>query len=238
MTDAHAETLRAWFDRAAGHYDLLTGLDPAYGAQLRRSAERLLARGTDGSAPRILDLCCGTGRSTLALRRVYPDAELTALDASEGMLTRARAKRALRSVRFVRGDATDPAAAGLRGPFDAVFMAFGLRNVSDRDRCLGNVLGVLRPGGRFGLHEYVLDGERRSRIVWNLVCGGIIEPLGVLLTRDRALFRYLRASVLAFDTLPRLLERLRRAGFDHVHAETMGGWQRGIVHTVVAERPR
>src|SRR6478735_5748960 len=94
----------AKFDRVARTYDVLTGLNPGYKKHLRWSAERLGAK-ADG---RLLDLCCGTGLSTEALVRAYPRATVLGLDASAGMLARARRKGSLASVRFLEGDAMDP----------------------------------------------------------------------------------------------------------------------------------
>ena len=104
------------FDHIASTYDLLTGMNPGYLKHLRWSAERLRAP-SDG---RILDLCCGTGLSTEAVVRAYPRATLVGLDASAGMLDKARRKTSLAQATFVLGDATDPAAAGVHGRRAAV----------------------------------------------------------------------------------------------------------------------
>lgn len=227
------DDVAASFDAVARRYDLLQRLNPGYHADLRRSAARLEApeRG------RILDLCCGTGLSTDALVRRYPAADVTALDGSHGMLERARGKARLRQVRFLEGDAHDPARAGALGPFDAVFMAYGIRNMSDPDACLRNMLALLAPGGRAAFHEYVLDGSRSSRAIWNVVAAGVITPLGWAASGSSELFRYLRRSVLDFDGVERFEARLRQAGFAQVQIHRMPGWQRGILHTVVACKP-
>lgn len=221
------------FDAVAHRYDLLQRLNPGYRGDLVRSARRLGVR--DGS--RILDLCCGTGLSTQALRTCYPRATLTALDASRGMLDAARHKGELASVNFVLGDAHDPRGAGLEGPFDAVFMAYGIRNMSDPDRCLANVRQLLAPGGKVAFHEYLLSGSIASRAIWNLVSGAIIMPVGWAASGSSELFSYLRTSVLEFDRLSAFESRLRRAGFENIEVGAMGGWQRGILHTVVAAKP-
>lgn len=223
------------FDRVAGGYDRLTALNPGYRRHLRKSAGRMRLP----PGPRVLDLCCGTGLSTEALAATYPDArEIVALDGSEGMLAHARHKRLGVPVRWVHGDAMDPAAAGIEGPFDGVLMAYGLRNVPDPDVCLARVLALLAPGGRLAVHEYTLSGHPASRAVWNAVTLGVVVPGGLLLTGSSRIYRYLRRSVLAFDTVEQLEARLRRAGFEDVGSAPMGGWQRGIVHTVVGTRPR
>ncbi|HMI92187.1 MAG TPA: class I SAM-dependent methyltransferase, partial [Polyangiales bacterium] len=227
---AHSARLAGNFDRVASRYDLLNRMNPGYRRHLRISAQRLEL------APhaRVLDLCCGTGLSTEALLGVYPSAQITALDNSRGMLDVARGKPALAATRFLLGDAMDPAAAGASGPFDALFMAYGIRNVSDPDACLLRMRGLLRGGGRVVFHEYSVADNLRARLVWNTVATAVIIPLGATLTRSTELFRYLRSSVNAFDSVERFCLRLRDAGFQRVAVAPMDGWQRGIAHTFSA----
>ncbi|WP_428933738.1 methyltransferase domain-containing protein [Streptomyces sp. ACT015] len=111
MTRLHDAELAAAFDRAAHGYDTLVAANPGYHAHLRRSARRLgLGRSPEGL--RVLDLGCGTGASTAALAAVLPGAEITAVDASAGMLERARAKRWPARVTFVHASAEDLTGAG------------------------------------------------------------------------------------------------------------------------------
>ena len=222
------------FDRIAPTYDRLVDLNPGYHRHLRRSAERL---GLCARAPRLLDLCCGTGASTLALRRVYPEASIVGVDASSGMLRVAREKRALAEVDFVEGDATDPSAV-VSGPFDGVLMAYGIRNLPDPDRALGNLLTLLSPGGRVVFHEYSVADSLRGRLLFDLVCWSVIVPGGVLSGGGSGMYRYLRRSVREFDGVRAFERRLRAAGFENVWTGEMDGWQRGIVHSFVAQAPR
>ena len=223
----------AGFDRVATAYDLLVGLDPGYRRSLLRSAERLRLPGD----ARILDLCCGTGQSTLALRSVYPQATLCGLDAAAEMLRIARARPQLAGVELVHGDAMDPAADGVDGPFDGVLMAYGIRNVPDADACLQRVRGLLARGAPVCFHEYSVTGSRLSTAVWKAVTAAVIIPAARMVTGDDRLFRYLRDSVLAFDSVDRFERRLRDAGFTAVRMLPAGGWQRGILHSFLARRP-
>ena len=230
--EGHTEQLATDFDRVAARYDTLQYFNPGYRSDLARSARRLAAP----SGGRILDLCCGTGLSTAALRGCYPDAEITALDISAGMLATARKKPELRGVRFLDGDAMEIERAGGGGPYDGVLMAYGIRNVPDPDLCLRRLREHLKPGARAVFHEYSVADSLLSQAIWNTVAAGIIVPLGSALTGSGELFRYLRRSVNEFDSLPRFELRLRDAGFANVRVEPMPGWRRGIVHSVIAER--
>ncbi|CAL9586932.1 methyltransferase domain-containing protein [Streptomyces sp. enrichment culture] len=233
MTLLRDHDLARAFDHAAHTYDRLTALNPGYRAELLRSARRLrLPR--DGAGLHVLDLGCGTGASTEALLRAAPRARITAIDASAGMLRRARVKPWPRNVDFRHLTAEHAAVAG-EGPYDAVFAAYLFRNVTDPDRVLRVVRSLLRPGGRLAVHEYSLSGRPVHRALWTAVCRGVILPAGTL-TGDRALYRHLWRSVLDFDTVPLFTTRLADAGFTGVRAVPVAGWQTGVVHTFLAHR--
>jgi ubiquinone/menaquinone biosynthesis C-methylase UbiE len=236
MTLLRDERLAAAFDHAARRYDALVAVNPGYHAHLRRSARRLGLPG-EGRGLRVLDLGCGTGASTAALAAVLPEARITAVDASAGMLEKASAKRWPPGVTFTRAPVERLADAGVRGPYDAVFAAYLFRNVTDPDAVLATVRGLLAPGGRLGVHEYTLAGRRTDRAVWTLVCRGVVQPVAGALG-DGALYRHLWRSVMEFDTAGRFADRLRTAGFEHVRRLPLPGWQTGITHTFVARRPR
>lgn len=239
MTVLRGGGLTSAFDRAAGAYDRLVSVSPGYHRQLRVSAERMLTTRqaqSGGAGMRVLDLGCGTGASTAALLAAAPRAGIVAADASAGMLERARAKQWPGEVTFVCAPAERLAEAGVHGPFDAVFAAYLVRNVREPDAVLQAVRRLLRPGGRLVVHEYSLSGTRVHRLVWSAVCAGVIVPLGSLGPGGSPLYRHLWRSVLAFDTAGVFARRLGVAGYTRVRCWSVPGWQRGIVHTFVAER--
>ena len=232
-TEARKPVIGSAFDDVAPQYDRLCSMNPGYLKHLRWSAERLDAP-RDG---RILDLACGTGLSTTAVVDVYPEAHVVGVDVSPGMLEHARRKPGLSRVRFEQGDAMAlPEAAS--GPFDAILMAYGIRNVPDPDACLRGLLGALKPGGVLCLHEYSVADSRRSRLVWNLVSFGVVIPLAKFVTGSTDIFRYLRRSVNEFDGVSRLEQRLHAAGFTGVETLPMDGWQKGVTHSFRARRPQ
>ncbi|MFC9795471.1 class I SAM-dependent methyltransferase [Streptomyces sp. NPDC127584] len=234
MTLLHDRALAAAFDHAAPSYDRMTAANPGYHGQLRRSARRLGLPG-DGAGLSVLDLGCGTGSSTRALLDAAPRATVTGVDASAGMLARAREKTWPSSVSFVHAPAEEVGTTDTAGPYDAVFAAYLFRNVADPDAVLRSVRGLLRRGGRLAVHEYALSGRAVHRAVWSAVTSGVVVPWGRL-HGDAALYRHLRRSVLDFDTAPRFAERLRRAGFADVRVLPLPGWQTGITHTFLATR--
>ncbi|MEU2982531.1 methyltransferase domain-containing protein [Streptomyces hirsutus] len=231
MTLLRDRDLARAFDHASYTYDRLTALSPGYRTDLLRSARRLrLPRG--GAGLHLLDLGCGTGASTRALLRAAPRARITAVDASSGMLRRARAKPWPAHVSFRHLTAEEVATAG-KGPYDAVFAAYLFRNVTDPDGVLAAVRSLLRPGGRLAVHEYSLSGSAAHRALWTAVCRGVIVPVGTL-GGNRALYHHLWRSVLDFDEAPDFADRLENDGFTGVRAVPVAGWQTGIVHTFLA----
>ena len=99
------------------------------------------------------------------------------------------------------------------------------------------MLALLEPGARVVFHEYSVADSLWARAVWNLVCLGVIIPGGLLTNPRSGIYRYLRRSVNEFDGAKAFQERLRTHGFVNVHKKGVAGWQWGIVHSFIAERP-
>jgi ubiquinone/menaquinone biosynthesis C-methylase UbiE len=224
-----AESVPGSFDEHALAYDRLVGRNPGYHEHLRMSAGRL------GATGRLLDLGCGTGASTAALLSAAPDAEITAVDASEGMLAEARRKAWPAKVRFVHSRLED---LQEEGPFDGILAAYLLRNLPDPDAGLRRMRDLLKPGAPIALHEYSVADSAFAKAVWTAVSWGVIIPMGRRETGSADLYRYLWRSVLDFDGAAAVLERMRAAGFTDVRSEPVTGWQRGIVHTFLGRAPR
>jgi ubiquinone/menaquinone biosynthesis C-methylase UbiE len=232
------------FDRAAPRYDLLTALNPGYTGALRDAARRLTARlpRRDGW-PTLWDLGCGSGLSTRALLEAAgPEARIVGLDASAGMLAQAQEKSWPDGVTFVQAlaqDLPDVARLQLDGPADGAFAAYLLRNVpvDQRDATVQAIADQVRPGGWIALQDYHVKGSPAAQAVWTGVCWGVVTPLSVAVRGNPSIYRYLWRSVLDNDSTAELEARLRRAGLTDVTWSTVGGWQHGILHTVLARKP-
>ncbi|UCF99126.1 MAG: class I SAM-dependent methyltransferase [Spirochaetaceae bacterium] len=221
------------FNRVARWYDALQKMNPGYTEHLRLSAERLAVK-PDAN---LLDLCCGTGLSTEALRAVYPQARIDALDASEGMLEVARNRGLAQPLSYILADVMELTPEQLNGPYDGILMAYGIRNMPDADAALARLFPLLKKGGTICFHEYSVSDSKWSRLMWNVVASTVIIPLGQLTSPGAPIYRYLRRSVLEFDGVTRFEQRLRDAGFVDVHTEPTNGWAKGIVHSFLARKP-
>jgi demethylmenaquinone methyltransferase/2-methoxy-6-polyprenyl-1,4-benzoquinol methylase len=210
------------FDRIAPVYD---AMNRTMTAGLDRRWRRLTAAAVVAPGDRVLDACCGTGDLAIAARKAGGD--VTGLDFSERMLERARRKAP--ELQWVRGDLL--ALPFSDGSFDAATVGFGVRNVEDLGRALGELRRVLRPGGRLGILE-ITRPRGPLALFYRLWFDGIVPLLGKLLPGGSA-YTYLPASVRRFPGPEELAELMRVAGFGDVRYRLLAG---GIVaiHTGAA----
>lgn len=204
--------VRRMFDRIAPVYDLMNrvmtaGLDRSW---RRRAVEAVVAPGSV-----VLDVCCGTG--DLAIAAEEAGGVVTGLDFSDAMLERARRKSG--SVTWVQGDAL--ALPFPDGSFDAATVGFGVRNVADLERGLGELRRVLRPGGRLAILE-ITRPRGLLRPFFSLWFDRVVPLLGRVLPGGSA-YTYLPASVRRFPDAESLAAALGRAGFADVTVRLMGG---------------
>jgi len=210
------------FDRIARRYDLLNrtlsfGRDRAW----RR---RLVSELAGMPAPRILDMATGTADVLLALADTRNDIALgVGLDPAWEMLALAQRKltRQESTQRFglVRGDAVNT--GFVSGSFDAVTMAFGLRNVPDLDGALRETRRILRPGGRLLILEFALPSRRWIRAMYLVYFRHVLPRVGRWISGDSVAYRYLNHSVEAFPHGRALCEHIAAAGFSAVRFETL-----------------
>ena len=210
------DAVRTMFDRISPVYDAMNrtmtlGLDRRW----RRAAAEAVVRHGD----RVLDACCGTGDLALADKDAGAG-PVTGLDFSPRMLERARAKS--REIEWVQGDLL--ALQFEDASFDAATVGFGVRNLEDLERGLGELRRVLRPGGRLAILE-ITQPRGLLAPFYRLWFDRLVPLLGKLLPGGSA-YTYLPASVRRFPGPEELGELLRAAGFDEVRWRLFAG---GIV---------
>jgi ubiquinone/menaquinone biosynthesis methyltransferase len=223
------------FNNIARRYDLATQLSQGYQKDLQLSADRMNLKGDELLA----DLCCGTGKSTIACLKNLPDGEIIAIDNSEGMLNVAREKIstgfARSNVKFVKMDVMDLDLDS--DSLDAIFMAYGIRNMPDFKLCVENLLRVLKPGGKVCFHEYSINKSFFSRIYWNFLGYFFIIPFAGITTGSTKIFRYLIKSVNNFLSPEEFTDLLQKAGFEKIKRSPLGSWRKPILHTFIAQKP-
>ena len=199
-----AATVQAMFGDIAPRYDLLNHLLSLNVDRRWRRRAAALAR------PRgpVLDICTGTGDLAAAMAEAAGHTVL-GLDFCGPMLRRGKDKRSCSGVRFLRGDALRLPVPS--GRFDVVSVGFGIRNVSELDLGLREMVRVARPGGRIAILEFTMPRRPAVRALYGFYFGRVLPFIGNLVSRSRA-YSYLNRSVLAWTGEAELAERMRAAG--------------------------
>ncbi|MDQ6873983.1 MAG: demethylmenaquinone methyltransferase [Actinomycetota bacterium] len=204
------------FDGVAGRYDLTnTVLSFGQDRRWRRLTREALAL---RPGEQVLDLAAGTAVSSVELAR--SGADVVACDFSLGMLGRGRG----RGVPLVAGDALALPFAG--GVFDAVTIAFGLRNVADVDAALAEMARVTRPGGRLVICEFSRPTWPAFRTVYLEYLMRGLPELARRVSSNPDAYVYLAESIRAWPDQATLAARVSRAGWERVQWRDLTG---GIV---------
>lgn len=199
------------FTSIAPRYDLLNHVlslnaDRLWWRRTARAFAAILSR----SDARVLDLCCGTGDMTLALRRQAGKSSPTILgaDFSHAMLQRASQKAA--AMRWVEADALS--LPFLDSQFDLITSAFGFRNLANYDAGLLEIKRVLRPGGEFGILDF---GEPQGLVgnCYRLYFKRVLPAIGTMISGVKGPYAYLPASVARFPPPEEMLRRVQQTGF-------------------------
>ena len=210
MLDKSAAAVSQMFSDIAPTYDLLNHLLSAgQDVRWRRLAvSRLCPR----AGETVIDLCCGTGDLTREIMLQQPRCEVVGADFALPMLLGARAK-ALPDL--VAADALCLPFAN--ATFDAIAVAFGVRNFADTRAGLREMFRILKPGGRVMVLEFM-------RPTSSLVARGagasnvVLAPLGQLISRHGSAYRYLPQSIDGFFTRREFEALLREIGWRNVRS--------------------
>ncbi len=219
VVDKRETRIRRMFGAIAPNYDLLNHLlslniDKYWRWRTTRTAP------PTGTAP-ILDLCTGTGDLALAYdRAAHGKVIIIGADFCHEMLVRACQKTEKRHasdrVRYLEADAQ-------RLPFpddhfQIATVAFGLRNVTDTDRGIAEMVRVTRPGGKVAILEFSQPRGRLFGGLYRFYFRYVLPCIGQAISRSKDnAYRYLPASVLEFPDGEALAEQLRRHGLREVH---------------------
>ena len=197
-------TVRSLFNDLSPNYDRLNrifslGMDVGWRKQLVAAVARQ-------NPAKILDLACGSGDVTTMLQEALPKAQIVGLDFSRPLLTQAQ-QRGLPGL--AEADALKLPLAD--GSLDAITIAFGLRNFSDRSAGLREIARVLKPGGVFGLLEFS-PPPMPWKLFWNLYLHRLMPLVAQLVARQGDSFRYLAQSIDDFPTPSALNHELASTG--------------------------
>ena len=214
------ETISSMFDSIAPVYDRLNhllsfGIDRSWRRRLVRAVSSFCA--LRGGEVKVLDMACGTGDVSIALRRKGLD--VVGADISENMLAIARKKAP--GIDFRYGDASELPFAD--GSFDAVTIAFGIRNFDKREQCIRDLHRVLKDGGMLAIAEFSIPRNRLWRGIYTLYFKNILPAVGRLVSKQAYAYSYLPESSFDFPAPEKFRAELSEGGFKDVTAMSMTG---------------
>ena len=237
LVDAHGAQVQSMFDGIAHGYDRANRW-MSFGTDIRwrrQAVAGMLPVHQDPSRARLLDLCAGTLDSTLEIHQQFPAADIIAGDFSAGMLAHGARKLAGTAAERITPRQMDAHVLPLADASqDAIFCAFGIRNLSELETATREQLRVLRPGGRLSILEFFRPTAALTRAVHALHNRTLLPLLGWAATGKLGAYLYLPRSIGRFTTVESYSELLRATGFVDVQVERL---TLGIAWVVRASRP-
>lgn len=175
---------------------------------------------------KVLDIAGGTGDLTAQFsRRVGPEGEVVLADINDAMLKVGRDKLRDRgvvgNVRYVQADAEELPFDD--NTFDVITIAFGLRNVTDKDKALRSMLRVLKPGGRLLILEFSKPVSATLNQVYDFYSFNILPQMGQVVANDADSYQYLAESIRMHPDQDTLKSMMETAGYEKVDYQNMTG---------------
>ena len=216
----HSKAVREMFSGIAGRYDLLNHLlslniDKGWRRKVRAELADILRDETAS----VLDVACGTGDLSLELNR-NSRAKITGTDFCRPMLSIAKDKSP-EEMPYVEADAMNLPFESRS--FNAVTIAFGLRNLPNVERGLAELFRITKSGGKLVVLEFsspIIPGFRQ---LFNLYFSQILPRIGGLVSGSRAAYTYLPDSVSKFPDQKTLTDLIKQTGFAEVKYQNLTG---------------
>lgn len=214
------EQVATMFDNISHRYDFLNhflslGIDKAWRKRAINTLRPLKPK-------HILDVATGTGDLAIQALVLHPD-KVVGVDISEGMLNVGRKKIADRKltshIELLLGDSEN--LPFKESSFDAVTVAFGVRNFENLERGLREIYRVLKPDGQVVVLEFSRPQKFPFKQVYNFYFKFVLPKIGRIVSSDQAAYTYLPASVEAFPDGEEFLRILNNVGFKQTQCSSL-----------------
>ena len=207
-----ASPIAAMFDRISPKYDALNHL---LSFNIDKVWRKKTAKAVAKSQPNtILDLATGTADLAIAVAKRNPQAQVIGMDISEKMLDIGKEKvmhqNLANQIELSLGDAA--ALPFEDDSFDAVTVAFGVRNFEDLGKGLSEISRVLKPGGQAAILEFSMPERFPVKQLYHFYFRRLLPFIGKLISKDNSAYAYLPASVERFPKPKAFLELLAQHG--------------------------
>lgn len=220
---AHSKAVREMFSGIAGRYDLLNhvlslNIDKRWRRKVHAEIQEIL----DRKDAVVLDVACGTGDLSLELNKGSA-ARVIGTDFCRPMLTVARGKNTTANIEipYVEGDAMNLSFAD--DSFDALTIAFGLRNLPNFANGLKELHRVIKPGGRIAILEFSSPIVPGFRQLFNFYFAHVLPRIGGAVSGSRGAYEYLPDSVSKFPDQKALSAMMGQTGFTAVKYQNLTG---------------
>jgi len=236
-TKQQPESIQQMFGSIAKRYDRTNAI-LSFQLHKRWNYELIKLIGTDEKTRSLLDLCSGTG--DIALRFLRESSELKEvvfLDFCDQMLEIAKQKAyneqlvKKHRLQFVTTDAQSLPFAD--SSFDAITVAYGIRNISNLAACFKEAARVLKKGGRIGILELTRPENPILNFGHQTYLKTLLPLMGRLLTENRDAYRYLSSSIKNFISPKNINQLLTQCGFEPAMIKPLNG---GIATILIARK--
>ena len=188
------------FDDIAPHYDFINHLLSFQIDKIwRRKTARFIARNNPKT---ILDLATGTADLAIQLARKCPQAKITGIDLSEKMLSlgqeKVNARHLEKQITLNQGDASNLPYGN--NSFDAITIAFGVRNFQDLEKGIKEMQRVVKKGGCIAILEFSTPTRPIFKALYNFYFHKILPIIGKIISRNKSAYQYLPDSVSKFPS--------------------------------------
>lgn len=209
------------FDKIAFRYDFLNrflsaGIDVGW----RKKAIKQLV----SSKPKnILDVATGTGDFALTSFKILKPEKITGIDISERMLEIGRKKiekaGLQENIELLKGDSE--AILFDDNTFDAITVAFGVRNFENLEKGLGEIRRVLKPGGKLVILEFTKPSIPVIKQVYNFYMNTITPKIGKIIAKNNEAYQYLNDSVVQFPQKESFIHILNQSDYRNAFYKTL-----------------
>lgn len=225
----HPESIRNLFNNIAPTYDLLNHLLSLRRDFYWRKMATLEFKGSNGW---MLDIATGTGDVAIEMiRQEDSERKVFGMDFSEPMIRRAREKLSrkglLKKVGLGLGDALS--LPFRENTFSGSMIAFGLRNIVDKQQSLSEMVRVVKPGGKVVILEFTFPGKGVMRRLYPVYFQRVLPRVGGWISGDRSAYAYLPESVLHFRYAEDYEELMRKSGLTHVRSRPLTGGVASVI---------